>query len=153
MICRHAKNDPTCSSYIDSHGNRPNDPTYYPTDAPTVYSANKKKKSDADRSNDPDSPDSYRFEIEDLEAVGPHLVVKVRYPNCSSCSYEGQKVLVYFNTGYKQVAMWKKIDPHFRDPKKSTANAKHAPSPDARFPASAEGWKNALAFARMSGTK
>lgn len=142
MICRHTKNDPNCSSHPDNrdYGN-----------APTIHSG-AKSSSYADRSTDP-SPDADRFDIEALEEIGSHLVVKARYPDCASCAYEGNKVLVFFNCTCKQAAMWRKLDPHFRDPKKHVASAKVAPPPDARFPASLDGWKNAIAFTRMMTTQ
>lgn len=148
MICRHSKGDTNRSSYVDSHGRRPNDPDTY---APSVYTPPPRAAGSAWQSNDP-SPDADRFDIEELEEVGAHLVVKARYPNCASCAYEGQKVLVFFNCTCKQAAMWRKLDPHFRDPKKHTPNLKTAPPPDARFPASVNGWRDAIGFARMKAT-
>jgi hypothetical protein len=124
MTCKHGKNDPACGSHPSNRYRSPPAPP------------------------EPKTPDASRFDIEELEEVGPHLVVKVRYPNCSSCAYEGQKVLVFFNCTCKQAAMWRKLDPHFRDAKKHVPSPKVAPPPDARFPASVDGWKNAIAFAR-----
>lgn len=43
------------------------------------------------------TPDAERFEIEDVVAVGSHLVLKVKYPNCERCSYEGTKIMVFLN--------------------------------------------------------
>jgi len=140
MICRHTSGDRNCSSH-------PDHPDRYPsTDAPTVYT---RPSSSAWSSNDPGSPDPDRFEIEQTEEIGPHLVIRVRYENCAKCAYEGNKVLVFFNTSLRNAILWKKLDPHFRDPKKHIANPKQAPPPDARFPASPQGWSHAVAFARM----
>lgn len=116
MTCRHSAGDPNCSSNQRSY-----------TSTPTT-------------------PDASKYEIEDVHQAGQHLVLKVKYPNCSSCAYEGNKVLVFLNTNTADALKWKTIDPHFRDPKLK-ATGKQAPSPTARFPASPEGWIDAVAFA------
>lgn len=90
------------------------------------------------------SPDPTRYEIIDAVEAGPHLVVKAKFPSCSACAYEGNKVLVYLNVKALDAIKWKKLDPHFRPDK---AAIYEAPSPAARFPASDEGWRDALAFA------
>ena len=90
-------------------------------------------------------PDANRYEIKKVERVGPHLVLQVLYPNCARCSYEGLKTLVFLHVQEFQALQWRRIDPHFR-PNKSAAH--EAPSPAARFPASEEGWSDALAYAR-----
>ena len=46
---------------------------------------------------------------------------------------------------------WRKIDPHFTDPK-TTRPPTEAPGPSARFPASEEGWADALAYAHSKRT-
>ncbi len=93
------------------------------------------------------TPDATRFDVEDLVEVGPHAVLKVRFPNCAACAYEGVKVLVYLNVKALDIVRWKKLDPHFRAMPKSGWPVKEAPSPAARFPASDQGWKDALAYA------
>lgn len=92
------------------------------------------------------TPDSEKWTIIDYVRVGNHLVTKILYPNCSKCSYEGHKVMVWLNVTEEQVVRWKIIDPHFR-PAGRVIHPTEAPSPAARFPASPEGWKDALAFA------
>ncbi len=97
---------------------------------------------------EPKTPDSYKYTIEDVEQIGEHLVLKVKYPNCNNCSYEGNKVIVFLNCSTKDALKWKKIDPHFRDPKLDLGKTKtEAPSPAARFPANPEGWCDAIAYA------
>jgi hypothetical protein len=93
------------------------------------------------------TPDPDRFHIEETEEVGAHLVLRVRYPNCVACAYEGLKTLVILNRSLKAAIRWKRIDPHFRDPAKQ-ASPYEAPSPSARFPGSKEGWIDAVAYAR-----
>lgn len=130
MICRHAPNDINCSSHKDY-----TDP--YPTPkhvSPTLsYSV--------------ETPDSKNYSIELVERVGPHLVLKVKYPNCRNCSYEGNKIMVFLNVTELQALKWKEIDPHFRDPK-LFVGATQAPSPSARFPGSSDGWIDAVSYAR-----
>lgn len=115
MTCRHAAGDPNCSSY--------------------------KPKPRRSKS----SPDADRYEVVNVTRVGPHLVLRVQYPNCANCAYEGAKVMVFLNVTEAAVLRWKRIDPHFRG---GTSTASEAPSPAARFPASKEGWQDALNFAQ-----
>jgi len=91
------------------------------------------------------TPDPTKYEILDAIPAGSHLVVKVRFPSCSKCAYEGIKVLVYLNVSPVDALKWRKLDPHFRAGK---TDAFSAPSPDARFPASTQGWADAIAWAK-----
>lgn len=93
------------------------------------------------------TPDAERFEVVDMERVDRHVVLKVLYPNCQKCSYEGLKILVFLNVTEKDVVRWRRIDPHFRDPKVKLT-IREAPSPAARFPATTEGWSDAIEFAQ-----
>lgn len=93
------------------------------------------------------TPDPDRYHVEDTEVVGAHLVLRVRYPNCAACAYEGVKTLVLLNRSLKDTIKWRRIDPHFRDPAKQTGPLE-APSPAARFPGSNDGWTDAIAYAR-----
>ena len=123
MTCRHAKGDPDCSS----------SPNYVAPYSP------------------PKTPDSKNYQIEDVERVGSHLVLKVRYPNCLSCMYEGTKVMVYLNVSEKEVLQWNEIDPHFSEPKR-LKDSREAPSPAGRFPGSTEGWYDAVDYASRKST-
>ena len=96
------------------------------------------------------TPNPAGYEIVEVERVGDHLVMKVLYPNCSKCAYEGQKVMVFLNVSEADALRWRRIDPHFRAPHQGLM-PKEAPSPDARFPASIEGWEDALAYAKSKG--
>ncbi len=123
MICRHGPGDPNCSS---------TNPTRY-------------------YESEPKTPDKKNYEIVDFRRVGEHIVLKVLYPNCKSCAYEGRKVMVFLNVAEADILLWKEIDPHFRAPQSLRApswDRKAAPSPAARFPASDEGWKDAIAYAQ-----
>jgi len=93
------------------------------------------------------TPDAEKYQVEDVLRVGNHLVMKVLYPNCTKCSYEGNKVMVFLNVSEKEVLKWRKIDPHFRDPK-TQLNPRDAPGPAARFPANPEGWNDAIEYAK-----
>lgn len=98
------------------------------------------------------TPNPDQFDIEEIEQVGHHLVLKVKYPNCAKCAYEGLKVLVIEDVDIKDAIKWRRIDPHFVDDKayrKDPSKVKTAPSPSARFPGSPEGWKRAVAWARF----
>jgi len=127
MTCRHSATDPSCSR---------NDPYKY---ASPSYS---------------DTPDASKYEIVDAARVGSHLILKVKYPNCRMCAFEGQKVMVFLNVTEMEVLRWKKIDPHFRASVQASPAFKpkailsEAPSPAARFPSTPEGWADALAYAQ-----
>jgi hypothetical protein len=126
MTCRHSANDPDCT-----HGGRVNNYNYAPTPEP------------------PKTPDASNFSIVEAAQVKNHLVLKINYPNCSMCSYEGTKVLVFLNTTSIDALKWKKIDPHFRAPTKvlKSTLVTESPGPSARFPASPEGWVDAIDYA------
>jgi hypothetical protein len=128
MTCRHAVGDPNCSSHPDN-----------------VRAAERLLVEE--RARQGLTPDASSYEVVDFLRVGPHVVMKVLYPNCAKCSYEGHKVLVLLDVTEADVLGWRKIDPHFRDPKSVARNRREAPSPVARFPASAEGWKDAQEYA------
>jgi hypothetical protein len=95
------------------------------------------------------TPNPDAFTVEDVEQVGRHLVLKVRYPGCEGCDFDRCKVMVYLKAEVKDVLRWRRIDPHFKAPL-STPHAviREAPSPAARFPASADGWADALEYAK-----
>lgn len=127
MTCHHKKGDPGCSS---TPGSAAHNAIYRRRDERT-----------------PKTPDSAKFEFEEVMQVGPHLIAKVRYPNCNKCSFEGVKVMVWLNVTPTDALRWRKIDPHFTDPK-GTRPKTEAPGPAARFPASADGWADAQAYAK-----
>ncbi len=99
------------------------------------------------------TPNPDEFSVEEVEQVGPHLVLKARYPGCVRCDFDRCKVMVYLDVDLKAVIRWRRIDPHFRLPpgifeRGGATLAREAPSPAARFPASVEGWADALEYAR-----
>lgn len=96
------------------------------------------------------TPNPDRYEVQEAVELNGHLILKVLYPNCSKCAFEGNKVMVFLRVNTAEAIKWKRIDPHFRSlliaDRKS--GIKEAPPPAARFPATAEGWSDALEFAR-----
>lgn len=128
MVCRHAPGDPECSSTQDFHRKH--------------YGSTYKM---------PETPDIGKFEILDLYRLTKYMVLKVKYPNCYKCSFEGVKVLVMESVPELTLIRWKAIDPHFRDPEESKGKRSQeaAPTPIARFPASEEGWKDAIDYAKF----
>lgn len=80
----------------------------------------------------------------DATAVGSHLVMKVKYPSCKRCDFDSQKVMVFLNVDFVAALKWRRIDPHFSDKPRAEWMA---PSPAARFPATDEGWRDALVYA------
>lgn len=95
------------------------------------------------------TPNPDQFEVDRIQEVGKCLVMRVIYPSCSKCAYEGAKVMVFEGPAVIDVIKWRRIDPHFRDPGAlaGVKATKEAPSPIARFPGSEEGWKMAVFFA------
>ena len=162
MTCRHKRGDPACTS-----GNAPKDickrairdleqfggvsvPPGSVTPAVMVPQPAAPARAPVALHPAPElppTPDSERYQIIAAEVVGPHMVLKVKYPSCEKCSYEGIKVMVYENVTPTNVILWSRIDPHFKDPNEKVA-VHEAPAPSARFPASDEGWSRALAFAK-----
>lgn len=134
-ICRHAPGDISCSSHPANVERRNYE-----------YEKDKKEKDLRAKIEREFSPDPSDYRIIDAHRVENHLVLKVRYPSCKRCSYEGNKVLVFLNCPESVVLRWNEIDPHFR-PKGRAGNLHSAPGPDARFPASKEGWEDAIAYA------
>lgn len=94
------------------------------------------------------SPDNSKFQVEEIEEVGNFLVMKVLFPNCAKCAYEGNKVMVFEGVKIKDAFKWRKLDPHFRKGALPPP-INEAPPPVARFPASAQGWVDAMNFARQ----
>jgi hypothetical protein len=119
MTCRHSPGDPNCSS------NQPR----------VVYR------------DPPGTPDKTRYEVLDAAQVETFLVLKVKYPNCEKCKFEGIKIMVFQDVTTIDALKWKEIDPHFRDPLQKW-NHRAAPSPIARFPGNDDGWKDAIAYAQ-----
>lgn len=138
MTCRHAKGDPACGSTVGGSQWRENE-RYHEESVRKTYEARIAAL--------PQTPDSARYEIEQSHREGPHLVLKVRYPNCVKCSYEGVKVLVLLDVTEAAALRWRVIDPHFADPSKPRKPAE-APAPAARFPASEKGWADAIGYVR-----
>jgi hypothetical protein len=110
-----------------------------------IDSANKRAAELAARSPNPDE-----YSIERVERIGAHLVMQVRYPSCRACAFEGLKTMVFLKVSEAQDIKWRRIDPHFRGDAKdhATAHPKDAPSPAARFPGTADGWADAVTYAR-----
>lgn len=94
------------------------------------------------------SPDNSRFQVEEIEEIGNFLVMKVLFPNCSRCAYEGNKVMVFEGVKIKDAFKWRKLDPHFRQGALPPP-INEAPPPIARFPASPQGWNDAMNYAKQ----
>ncbi len=124
MTCRHGDFDPACSSYASNLERL-------------------KQNYEAQFSGEKDAS---KFTIESYEESSPYLILKVTYPSCKNCSFEGTKLMVFKDVTLLQVMQWKKIDPHFRE--NFVGSKEDAPSPVARFPATDEGLNAAQNFVR-----
>lgn len=139
MTCRHGPGDTNCSSH-----------PYNVAAREAEYREEERRrqaKEELEAKRYAMTPDKEKYEIVDFKRVGPHLVLKVVYPNCSKCSYEGNKVMVFLNVSESDVVKWRVIDPHFRERTPQQNSPREAPGPSARFPATTEGWNDAIAYA------
>lgn len=139
MTCRHAPGDSNCSSSPENM-RRQAELTHA-----HVKETLQRRITELETQLSQVSPDNTKYEILDSYRSGPNLVLKVQYPSCSKCSYEGIKILVFMNVTESEVLRWKKIDPHFRE-NTSPRLSNEAPSPAARFPASEGGWQEAIRY-------
>lgn len=148
MTCRHRAGDPDCSS--SAEGKRRLEEEYAESRRQEKLNRETLERTRLAKIAEEEyamTPDSSNYEVIEAEQVGKNLVLKVRYPNCTKCSYEGNKILVFLGISPMQALRWKKIDPHFREPNKADSLSTEAPGPSARFPASQEGWNDAIAYA------
>ncbi len=111
----------------------------------------------------PTTPDSENYDIVRVEEIRTngchqptpgaplvgadryHLVLEASYLNCATCAFEGRKVMVFLDVRTVDALRWRRIDPHFRQ---GGPELRAAPPPAARFPATDEGWQDALDYAR-----
>jgi hypothetical protein len=89
-------------------------------------------------------PNPKNWEILKYIESGKHLLVKIKYPDCTN--YEGKKILLYRNTTLNQLKKQGSIDPHF-------SNNKYFKSPFARFEPTEEGWNLGLDVLFMMATE
>jgi hypothetical protein len=80
------------------------------------------------------NPNPKRFKILNVAPFGQYVACRVRYPDCTT--YGGEKILVYRLTD-TWLLYQKELDPHFLE---------NDSSPIARFPATPEGWADALVY-------
>ena len=132
MTCRHNPGDPTCTS-----GN-------------SAEALAQKGREMLERW-DP-QPDNTQYEVLEAQPMDGHLIMKVRYASCPNCAFEGTKIMVFLNTSAVDALKWKRIDPHFQDPMMKGMPA-DAPTPDARFPATEQGWSHAIKYAQSLNEK
>lgn len=146
MTCRHKKGDPECSATVGGYADQQAARERADAHRKELEAAQERGRQLAAEAY-ARTPDAEKYEIVEALRVGPHLVLKVQYPNCAACAYEGMKVMVFLDVAEADVLRWRRIDPHFRDPESPRA-AREAPPPAARFPATAEGWSDAHAYAQ-----
>lgn len=82
------------------------------------------------------NPNPGRFKVLKLKQVGPHVVAKIWYLDCTN--FEGVKICVYRNTPSSKIANALSLDPHF---------AESGLAPFARFEPTPEGEAAAVKFA------
>lgn len=132
MTCTHRPGDPNCGSHPDNVRRR--------TEQAHAERISELKSRIAilEAELAAGAHDASNYEILDADRTDRYLVVRVKYPSCRRCSYEGMKILVFRNVTEIDVMRWKVIDPHFRDPDEKDPPT-HAPPPVARFPATMGG--------------
>lgn len=85
------------------------------------------------------NPDPANYKLLAHEQVGEHVIVKIKYPDCTN--YEGVKILVYENFTLFKLLQQGQIDPHFSD-------NSFLHSPIARFEPTERGWRWAVRFCK-----
>lgn len=156
MVCRHRPGDPDCSSHPSHPDNPANVRERYEEEnraraRKEVQAMQEAQIRDLRRqlaelqASIPPTPDSQNYVIEEATQVSRNMVMKVRYPNCAKCAFEGTKIMVFLGVSCTDAIKWRKIDPHFREDKHRTPH--EAPSPAARFPGTADGWNDAMNYA------
>jgi hypothetical protein len=83
------------------------------------------------------NPNPTRFRILKVASFRRHVACRVHYPDCTT--YGGEKILVDRLTD-AWLFCQKELDPHFLE---------NEFSPIARFPATDEGWEDALVYAQQ----
>ena len=94
--------------------------------------------STTDYSTNAPNPNPSDFKITNILQIKKHVVVRLRYPDCTN--FNGAKICVFRNVTIKQVRAWEEIDPHFFVGKQS---------PFARFKPDNDGWEMALTVAKI----
>lgn len=97
------------------------------------------------------TPDPTKWEFVDFLESGSYFIAKVKFQTCEHAGYGGHKVLV-FKATTKQAILWRRMDPHFKEVIKQGLSKTEAPVPIARFPATEEGWNDALTFVRVKNS-
>lgn len=87
----------------------------------------------------PPNPDPKQFSVEKIKRFRPYTVLEVTYTGCTT--FDGRKVLVYQDL--PEINRIIDLDPHFQE---------SGVSPVARFPATKEGWKDAVEYAKRKAT-
>ena len=143
MTCRHREGDTSCTSGKSPEG-------LYEKGQRIIKEGNELMEKWGPKIGKalPPKPDNSKFQVLDTFSAEPLLVLKVEYPSCKECSYEGTKIMVFEGVSLNDAIKWTKIDPHFREDLKEFFDQLQAPSPIARFPASEQGWVSAQKFAQ-----
>jgi len=127
MTCRHRSGDPDCSSH----------PSYLREQERIKFA--EIGEALAKRTPNPDD-----YEVVEVQNLCGNIVMKVQYSSCEDCSFDSMKVMVFLNVDLLAAMKWRRIDPHFDDKPRTE---KEAPSPNARFPATHQGWLDAIKYA------
>jgi hypothetical protein len=127
MTCRHINGDPSCSSY----------PSY-------VKEQERIRNAAIGEALLKRTPNPDDYEIVDVKNLCGNIVMKVQYSSCVECSFDAMKVMVFLNVDILAAMKWRRIDPHFDDKPRTD---REAPSPNARFPATPQGWDDAISYA------
>lgn len=140
MTCQHGSDDPNCSAVQQRLKKKAR-----------IAKKARKRVFEELRQN-PLTPDKHHYRVVDVQEVAGNLVLKVQYPSCATCAYEGTKIMVFRDVTAIQALRWACLDPHFRDPTQKLSEGE-APPPIARFPGNAEGWADALEMAARKGSE
>jgi hypothetical protein len=74
------------------------------------------------------NPNPRNFKITDITSVGKYVIAKVHYPDCTN--FEGNKILVFYNTTVGEVMRQGVLDPHFCEERHLSPIARFVPTPE-----------------------
>ena len=93
------------------------------------------------------------YTIEQVKRLGQHLVMKILHPSSTYNYFDSCRVMVWLFVREEEALLWRSIPRGFRAPVGHQSGIPLTPdlglarNPDAIFPPTEKGWKNAIEFA------
>ena len=106
MTCRHQAGDRSCSNHPDNIRKAAETAAAESNRAAAKSALRKAKKQQRDAL----TPDANNYEVQEFHRVGKHVVIRVLYPNCTLCAYDGNKVNGYHQAKSLPVGTGKPVE-------------------------------------------